>query len=92
LWCRQLSSDGGTTRAQLLEANASLQRMLAEIPLTDDEQAAAEDDRAALARPLDRLADTPTPAGPTPRQIGVPPTATLLPIISVRHTEDADSS
>jgi integrase len=81
-----------STRAQLLEANASLQRMLAEIPLTDDEQAAAEDDRAALARLLDRLVDTPTPAGPTPRQIGVPPTATLLPIISVRHTEDADSS
>lgn len=73
----------GSARAQLLEANASLQRMLAEIPLTDDEQAAVEDDRAALTRLLDRLADTPTPAGPTPRQIGVPPTATLLPIVSV---------
>jgi Phage integrase family len=81
-----------STRAQLLEANASLQRMLAEIPLTDDEQAAVDDDRAALAQLLDRLADTPTPAGPTPRQIGAPQTATLLPIISVRHAEDADGS
>ncbi len=76
----------GSTRAQLLEANANLQRMLAEIPLTDDEHAAVDDDRAALARLLDRLADTPTPAGPTPRQIGIPPTATALPIIAVRHT------
>ena len=31
--------------------------------------------------------DTPTPAGPTPRQIGVPPTATVLPIVSVRHAD-----
>lgn len=77
----------GSTRAQLLEANASLHRMLAEIPLTEDEQAAVDDDRAALTRLLDRLADTPTPAGPTPRQIGVPPTATLLPILSVRHPD-----
>jgi integrase len=77
----------GSARAQLLEANASLQRMLAEIPLTDDERAAVDDDRAELARLLDRLADTPTPAGPTPRQIGVPPTATVLPIVSVRHAD-----
>jgi integrase len=77
-----------SARAQLLEANDNLQRMLAEIPLTDDEHAAVEDDRAALTTLLDRLADTPTPAGPTPRQIGIPPTATLLPIISVRHAEN----
>jgi integrase len=75
----------GSTRAQLLEANVNLQRMLAEIPLTDDEQAAVDNDRAALARLLDRLADTPTPAGPTPRQIGALPTATVLPIVAVRH-------
>ncbi len=82
----------GSTRAQLLEANTSVQRMLAEIPLTDDERAAVEDDRAALARLLDRLADTPTPAGTTPRQIGARPTATLLPIASVRHGGDTDGS
>lgn len=76
----------GSARAQLLEASSSLQRMLAEIPLTDDEQAAVSDDCEALARLLERLTDTPTPAGPTPRQIGVPPTATVLPIISVRNS------
>ena len=63
----------GSTQAQLLEAKNNLQRVLAEIPLTDDEQAAVEDDREALAKLLNRLTDTPTPAGPTPRQIGTPP-------------------
>ncbi|MFE5598205.1 hypothetical protein ACFQ8O_03275 [Streptomyces coelicoflavus] len=31
------------------------------------------------------LTDVPTPAGPTPRQIGVPATATLLPVVDVRQ-------
>lgn len=59
----------GTTQAQLLEARGNLQRMLAEIPLTDDERAAVEDGTAAVERLLQRLADVPTPAGPTPRQL-----------------------
>jgi len=36
---------------------------------------------AALDALLGRLADVPTPAGPTPRQIAAPPTATQLPVI-----------
>ncbi|MFI6729851.1 hypothetical protein [Streptomyces atratus] len=59
--------------------------MLASIPLTDDEQAAVDDGQAALDQLLERLTDLPTPAGPTPRQIGIPATATLLPIVNVRH-------
>jgi hypothetical protein len=70
-------------KAQLLEAKDNLQHMLASIPLTDDERAAVEDGRAALESLLGRLAGIPTPAGPTPGQIGIPPTATLLPIIDV---------
>src|SRR5438105_3006477 len=58
-----------SARAQLLEARGNLQRMLAQIPLTDDERAAVEDGTAAVERLLDRLADTPTPAGPTPREM-----------------------
>lgn len=68
-----------STRGQLLEANTSLQRMLVEIPLTDDERveipladderAAVEDDQQAVERLLERLTDTPTPAGPTPREL-----------------------
>ena len=58
-----------SARAQLLEAKTGLQRMLATITLTEDERAAVEDDAAAVARLLDRLADAPTPAGPTPRAL-----------------------
>jgi hypothetical protein len=59
--------------------------MAVSIPLTDDEQAAVEDGQAALDRLLARLADTPTPAGPTPRELDVPATARLLPLVNVRQ-------
>jgi integrase len=72
-----------SSKAQLLEAKDNLQRMLADIPLTDDERAVVEDDVAALDRLVERLADVPTPAGATPRQLGAPTTATLLPIVDV---------
>ena len=54
----------------LLEARANLLRLKQEIPLTDDECAAVEDGLAALVRLCANLADVPTPAGPTPRQLG----------------------
>jgi hypothetical protein len=74
-----------STKGQLLEAKDNLQRMLAAIPLTDDERDAVDDGQAALDQLLDRLADVPTPAGPTPRQIGIPAQATLLPVIEVNR-------
>lgn len=74
-----------STKAQLLEAKDNLQKMAVSIPLTEDEQAAVDDGQAALDRLLNRLADTPTPAGPTPRQLEVPATATLLPIVDVKQ-------
>ena len=58
-----------SARAQLLEARGNLQRMLAQIPLTDDEQAAVEDGAAAVDRLLNRIRDTPTPAGPTSQEL-----------------------
>ena len=72
-----------SSRSQILEAKDNLQRMRAMIPLTEDEQAAVDDGNAAL----DRLADIPTPAGPTPRQLDPPGTATILPIIDVRQAQ-----
>jgi integrase len=60
----------GSAQAQLLEAKRNLQRMLLEIPLTDDERAAVEGDDAAVDQLLKRLAEVPTPAGPTPRALG----------------------
>ena len=59
-----------SSEAQLLEAKDGLQRMLVEIPLTDDERAAVESDQHAVVRLIDLLADVATPAGPTPREIG----------------------
>jgi hypothetical protein len=58
-----------SSQAQLLEAKHGLQRMLVQIPLTDEEQAAVEHDQDAVNRLLERLIDTPTPAGPTPRDL-----------------------
>ena len=60
----------GSSRAQLLEDKANLQRMLVEIPLSEEERAAVEDGQAAVERLLERLTDVPTPAGPTPRWLG----------------------
>jgi integrase len=74
-----------STKAQLLEAKDNLQHMLASIPLTDDERAAVDDGQTALEALIGRLADIPTPAGQTPNQLGLPPTATLLPVIDVRQ-------
>ncbi|MFJ3520767.1 MULTISPECIES: hypothetical protein [unclassified Streptomyces] len=73
-----------SSKGQLLEAKDNLQKMLASMPLTDDERAAVDDGQAALDQLLERLTDVPTPAGPTPRQIGVPATATLLPIVDLK--------
>ena len=55
-----------SSKAQLLEAKANLQRMLIAIPLTDDEKAAVDDGQEALDKLLERLADTPTPDDPRP--------------------------
>ena len=71
-----------STAALLLEGKTHLLRLLQEIPLGDAEQAAVEDGVAAYENLLSKLADVPTPAGPTLRQIG----AELVQITSVRPT------
>jgi integrase len=75
-----------STKAQLLEAKDNLQRMLATVPLTEEEQAAIEDGQSALDTLLDRLTDIPTPAGATPRQLSSPTDGRmLLPLVEVRQ-------
>ena len=74
-----------SSKGQLLEVKENLQKMLAAIPLTGDERAAVDDGQAALDQLLERLTDIPTPAGPTPRQIGIPAQATLLPVIEINR-------
>jgi hypothetical protein len=58
-----------STKAQLLEAKSNLQRMLQTIPLTEEERAAVEDGAVAVEQLIQRLADVPTPAGPTPHDL-----------------------
>ena len=58
-----------SARAQLLEAKLDVDRRLALIPLTDAERAAVEQDQQALGNLLESLANIPTPAGPTAREI-----------------------
>lgn len=64
--------------------------MLTEIPLSDDERAAVDDGQSALDNLLERLIDVPTPTGTPPREIGVPATATLLPIVRSTRAHDND--
>lgn len=58
-----------STQAQLLEGKANLLRMRQEIPLKEVELTAIDDGVAAFEKLLAQLADVPTPAGPTPRQL-----------------------
>jgi integrase len=60
----------GSSQAQLLEAKANLLHLQQQIPLTDEERAAVDDGLLALERLCAQLADVPTPAGSTPRQLG----------------------
>ena len=58
-----------STASVLLEGKNNLLRMRQEIPLTDAEAAAVDDGASVLDSLLKRLANVPTPAGPTPLEI-----------------------
>lgn len=62
----------GSTKAHLLEGKSNLLRLRQEIPLNDTELAAVDEGVEALEKLISQLADTPTPAGPTPRQLQSP--------------------
>lgn len=66
-------------RTQLLEARANLARFREELPLTDEEVAAVEDGIGLHEHLIERLADVPTPAGPTPRALHRPADVPELP-------------
>lgn len=52
--------------------------MLEQLDLADDEREALEGDRDAVAALVEKLADVPTPAGPTPNQLGHAPIPVTL--------------
>src|SRR5271167_4260997 len=56
----------GSTASAQLEGKSNLMRMRQEIPPNESELAALDDGLSALESLLSRLADVPTPAGPTP--------------------------
>jgi len=58
-----------STKAQLFEAKANLLRLRQDIPLADAELTAVEDGLTAYEQLLVKLADVPTPGGPTLRQL-----------------------
>lgn len=66
------------TQEQLKEAHTNLLRMVQAIPLTEDEQLAVKDGLDAISSLCVRLADTPTPAGPTPRQLHSTPGQSIV--------------
>jgi hypothetical protein len=78
-----------STRAQLLEAKHNLQRSSPPSPSPDDERAAVDDGQTASTA---SSTATPTrePGRTHPRQIGIPRTATRLPILDItrRNIED----
>lgn len=59
-----------SSAGRLLEVKDGVEQMLERLTLTDDERAALEGDRDALAVLAERLATVPTPAGLTPEQLG----------------------
>jgi len=69
-----------SSAALLLEGKANLLCLLHQIPLGEAEEAAVEDGVADYEKLLLKLADIPTPAGPTQRQIGTE----LVQITSIR--------
>lgn len=61
--------------------------MLEQRNLTDDEREALEGDREAVTALAERLADTSTPAGSTPRDLGT--TGAFVPLTQLTSTVPA---
>ncbi|WP_329375990.1 hypothetical protein [Streptomyces sp. NBC_01483] len=75
------------SRGQLIAVKDGIDQMLEQLDLTDDEREALEGDREAVTALAERLADTPTPVGPTPRDLGT--TSTFVPLTQLMSTVSA---
>jgi hypothetical protein len=75
----------GSSLEQIIEGKANLLRMKQELSLREEEVAAVDDGLAALDTLQQKLADVPTPAGPTPRQLQA--TNQLTAFISVQTVQ-----
>jgi integrase len=59
----------GSSEAQILESKSNLIRLKQEISLTDDELSAVDEGVELMNKLIEKLANVPTPAGPTPHQM-----------------------
>ncbi|WP_329376998.1 hypothetical protein OG625_05890 [Streptomyces sp. NBC_01351] len=73
-----------STKGQLLAVKEGINTMLEQLDLTDDEREALEGDRDAVTALTQHLADIPTPAGPTPRELGT--NSAFVPLTSLMGT------
>jgi len=77
-----------STMEQLVEGKANLVRMLEFVKLTQDERLLVTEGVDLHRALIDRLADVPTPAGPTPRELAAsqPGETKVIPLKSVRRS------
>jgi hypothetical protein len=78
----------GTTE-QLVEGKANLIHMLEFVSLTDDEKLLVTEGIELHQELIEKLADVPTPAGPTPRELGVrePREMNVIPLKQVQRSK-----
>jgi integrase len=75
------------TMEQLVEGKANLVRMLEFVQLTEDEKLLVTQGIELHQALIEKLADVPTPAGPTPRELQVSrkPEKKVIPLKAVQH-------
>jgi hypothetical protein len=76
-------------KEQLVEGQANLVRMLEFVTLTEDERLLVSEGIELHHALIERLADVPTPAGPTPRELqtGWQGESKVIPLQTVRRTK-----
>lgn len=77
-------------KEQLVEGKANLVRMLEFVSLTEDEKVLVTEGVELHQELIERLADVPTPAGPTPRELEAEhkQDTKVIPLKSVRRTKN----
>jgi integrase len=83
-----------TLKDQLVEGKANLVHMLEFIALTEDEKVLVTEGIELHQELIERLADVPTPAGPTPRELQAErkQETKVIPLTSVRRTKNKKSN
>jgi hypothetical protein len=76
-------------KEQLVEGQTNLVRMLEFVSLTEDEKLLVTEGIELHLALLEKLADVPTPAGPTPRELeaGREPAKKVIPLKSVQRSQ-----